>query len=147
MRTKTAIKVRYAETDKMGVVYHANYLVYFEVARTDFLAQQGFDWAACEDLGYVSPVLEVSAKYLSPLRYGDEAIVETWISALKPTKVEYTYYVYANEVARQKGKPAVTGTTSHCLVTTSTGKPVSMKKALPHLYSLYESVLESNQNQ
>lgn len=56
METSTEIEVRYAETDGMGVVYHANYLVYLEVARTDFLNKLGFPYADIEKAGYLSPV-------------------------------------------------------------------------------------------
>ena len=143
MRTITRIPVRYAETDKMAVVYHAHYLVYFEVARTDFLAQCGHDWASYEDQGFVSPVLEATVKYKSPLRYGDIALVETWVSALKPTRIEYSYAVYASDEAKAAGKAAAIGTTQHCIVDAATGKPQSMKKVMPVLYEQYQSILES----
>ena len=143
MRTITKIRVRYAETDKMAVVYHANYLIYFEVGRTDFLEQLGHNWASVEEEGFLSPVLEASIKYNSPLRYGDDAIVETWVSALKPTKVEFSYAVYASDSSKAAGKPSALGKTTHCIVDARTGKPQNMKKVTPGLYETYRAALES----
>ena len=75
MKVCTAIPVRYAETDKMAVVYHANYLLYFEDARTRFLEELGYPYARIEQAGYMSPVVSFEVRYGEPLRYGDVAIV------------------------------------------------------------------------
>ena len=77
MKVCTAIPVRYAETDKMAVVYHANYLLYFEDARTRFLEELGYPYARIEQAGYMSPVVSFEVRYGEPLRYGDVAIVRT----------------------------------------------------------------------
>lgn len=71
MKVCTPITIRYAETDKMGVVYHANYLLYFEDARTHFLEANGFPYKKIEDAGYMSPVVSFTVNYGQPLRYGD----------------------------------------------------------------------------
>ena len=63
METSTEIEVRYAETDGMGVVYHANYLVWFDVARTEFLQELGFPYDKIEEQGYMAPVLEAHVNY------------------------------------------------------------------------------------
>ena len=68
---RAQITVRYAETDMMGIVYHANYLPWFEVARTQLLREQGFPYRQLETDGYRLPVLEVAAKYRRPARYDD----------------------------------------------------------------------------
>ena len=73
MVVETEIPVRYAETDAMGVVYHANYLLYFEVARTDFLEKIGYPYARIESEGLMSPVVDVHLKYGSPLRYSSRS--------------------------------------------------------------------------
>ena len=71
IQSRASITVRYAETDMMGIVYHANYLPWFEVARTQLLREQGFPYKQLELDGYRIPVLEVSAKYLRPALYDD----------------------------------------------------------------------------
>ena len=86
MVVETEIPVRYAETDAMGVVYHANYLLYFEVARTDFLEKIGYPYARIESEGLMSPVVDVHLKYGSPLRYGDTALVRTKVTKVTPVK-------------------------------------------------------------
>ena len=67
----TSIRVRYVDTDKMGVVYHGVYLSYFEVARTEMLRAAGIPYSRLEETGILMPVLEASARYLQPARYDD----------------------------------------------------------------------------
>lgn len=67
MQATTTIHVRYGETDMMGIVYHANYLLYFEDARTDFLETIGYPYARLEEAGYLSPVVNVDVSYGAPL--------------------------------------------------------------------------------
>ena len=75
MHRHTPIKVRYGETDMMGVVYHANYLLYFEDARIDFLDALGFSYAErIEGAGYMSPIHDIEIHYKAPLRYGEAGI-------------------------------------------------------------------------
>lgn len=69
------IKVRYSETDQMGVVYHANYLIWFNIARDEIMNRLGLNVKQGEKLGYLFPVREISCKYLYPARYEDELIV------------------------------------------------------------------------
>ena len=77
MRVCTPITIRYAETDMMGIVYHANYLLYFEDARTAFLEAVGYPYKKIEEAGYLSPVVGFAVDYGEPLRYGDVAVVRT----------------------------------------------------------------------
>ena len=86
MKVCTAIPVRYAETDKMAVVYHANYLLYFEDARTRFLEELGYPYARIEQAGYMSPVVSFECATESLCEYGDVAIVRTWVSESRGTK-------------------------------------------------------------
>ena len=71
IQARASITVRYAETDMMGIVYHANYLPWFEVARTQLLREQGFPYRQLDADGYRIPVLEVSAKFIRPAVYDD----------------------------------------------------------------------------
>ena len=142
MKVCTAIPVRYAETDKMAVVYHANYLLYFEDARTRFLEELGYPYARIEQAGYMSPVVSFEVRYGEPLRYGDVAIVRTGVSESRGTKTTYSYEVFKQGDDVEVAKPCVTGTSTHCLVDSNTFKPVSIKRTLPELFDLYEQVCE-----
>mgnify|MGYP001782237821 FL=1 len=142
MKVCTAIPVLYAETDKIAVVYHANYLLYFEDARTRFLEELGYPYARIEQAGYMSPVVSFEVRYGEPLRYGDVAIVRTWVSESRGTKTTYSYEVFKQGDDVEVAKPCVTGTSTHCLVDSNTFKPVSIKRTLPELFDLYEQVCE-----
>ena len=85
------INVRYAETDKMGVVYHSNYLIYFEVGRTNFINKCGISYSQMEEKGIMIPLLESNCKYLQGAKYEDDLIVKTWIEELSGAKVKFNY--------------------------------------------------------
>ena len=87
------VRVRYAETDTMGVVYYANYLVWFEVARTDLLRQAGWSYREMEADGYMLPVLEASCVYRQPARYDDEIDVKTTGTLVSAVRVKFVYDV------------------------------------------------------
>ena len=142
MRVCTPITVRYGETDMMGVVYHANYLLYFEDARTAFLEAIGHPYALIEKAGLMSPVLHFECDYGEPLRYGDAAVVRTRIVLARPTKTVYAYVIFREGMDFDRDKPLVRGRSTHCLVEKDTFKPVSMKKAIPALYARYLEVVE-----
>lgn len=142
MKVCTTIPVRYAETDKMAVVYHANYLLYFEDARTRFLEEIGYPYTRIEHAGYLSPVVSFEVRYGGPLRYGDVAVVRTWVSESRGTKTTYSYEVFKQGDDIETAKPCCTGTSTHCLVDANTFKPVSIKRTLPELFNLYEQVCE-----
>ncbi len=139
---ETRIRVRYAETDKMGVVYHANYLLYFEEARTEFLENLGFPYAIIEEAGYMSPVLDVQLSYGESLTYGDVAVVRTKVVKVTPVKTTYAYEVYKEGQTPGVDKPCVTGSSVHCLVRSDDFRPVSQKKAAPDLYEAYKEACE-----
>src|SRR5919112_421603 len=85
----TNLRVRYAETDKMGVVYYANYLVWFEVARTDLLRSLGWSYREMEGAGISLPVIEAHCDYHRPARYDDEIEVRTEGRMLSPVRMEF----------------------------------------------------------
>jgi acyl-CoA thioester hydrolase len=85
--------VRYAETDKMGVVYYANYLVWFEVGRTDLLRESGWTYRDMEADGIGLPVIEAHCEYLQSARYDDEIEVRTQGSMLSPVRVRFAYEI------------------------------------------------------
>jgi acyl-CoA thioester hydrolase len=101
--------VRYAETDKMGVVYYANYLVWFEVGRTDLLRDAGWSYREMEMDGYALPVIEAHCAYRAPAKYDDDLEVRTTGAMLSPVRVEFTYEI----VRPADNATLVTGTTVH----------------------------------
>jgi acyl-CoA thioester hydrolase len=88
---ETHLRVRYAETDAMGVVYHANYLVWFEVGRGDYFRTLGQDYGAWEQHGYLLPVSEVYARYHASARYGDPIVVRTWVEEIRSRGITLGY--------------------------------------------------------
>ena len=91
---ESRIRVRYAETDQMGVVYHANYLVWFEVGRVEFIRQLGMDYKDMErEDGAMIAVAEVTARYKAPARYDDELIVRTTLAGVRGSIVRFRYVV------------------------------------------------------
>jgi acyl-CoA thioester hydrolase len=93
----STLRVRYAETDKMGVVYYANYLVWFEVARADLLRSLGWSYREMEVAGISLPVIEAHCQYLRPARYDDEIEVKTEGRMLSPVRMEFNYQVVRTE--------------------------------------------------
>ena len=90
---RTRVRVRYAETDRMGVVYYANYLVWFEVARTDWLRQGGSSYRDMEREGTALPVIEAHCEYRQPARYDDEIEIAARGTLLTPARVRFDYEV------------------------------------------------------
>jgi acyl-CoA thioester hydrolase len=87
------VRVRYAETDTMGVVYYANYFVWFEVARTDLLREAGWSYRDMEAEGFMLPVLEANCVYRRPAKYDDELDVRTIGELVSPVRVRFAYDV------------------------------------------------------
>ena len=142
MKNVTPLTVRYAETDMMGVVYHANYLLYMEDARTAFLEALGFPYKIMEDAGFMSPVVTVSINYGTPLRYGDKAIMVTWVSKSSSVKTTYNYAIYPEGANIHQDKPLLTAESVHCVVRRDTFEPVSIKREFPELFEAYKRVIE-----
>ncbi len=95
---ETRVRVRYAETDQMGVVYHANYLVWFEVGRVEFIRQLGLDYKSMErEEGCGIAVVDVSARYRAPARYDDELIVQTRLVAARGAVIRFGYRIVRAE--------------------------------------------------
>jgi acyl-CoA thioester hydrolase len=95
MTSETRVRVRYAETDQMGVVYHANYLIWFEVGRVELIRQMGLDYKAMEkDEGCGIAVVEANVRYKSPARYDDELIVRTRIDHIRGSILRFTYAIH-----------------------------------------------------
>src|ERR1041385_5691315 len=85
---ETTIRVRYAETDRMGLLHHANYLVYFEQARTELLRSQGGNYKELEDRGFFLVISKVEVKYRSPAHYDDVLTIRTTVTRTSPIRLE-----------------------------------------------------------
>jgi acyl-CoA thioester hydrolase len=95
---ETRVRVRYAETDQMGVVYHANYLIWFEVGRVELMRQRGLDYKRLEiDEGCWIAVVEATARYKAPARYDDELIIETRVLAVRGPVIRFGYRILRGE--------------------------------------------------
>jgi len=88
------IRVRYAETDKMGYCYYGNYATYFEVARVEALRNLGVTYKELEDEGTLLPVAEFNIKYVKPAYYDDELTVKVFIKEIPGVKIKFTYETY-----------------------------------------------------
>src|SRR5262245_55149956 len=98
--SETRFNVRYAETDQMGVVYYANYLVWMEIGRTDFCRQLGFNYRDMEREGAFLIVAEANCRYLAPARYDDSIVVETRLEQLNRRVITFGYSI-SNSETRQ----------------------------------------------
>lgn len=123
-KSATNIKVRYAETDKMGIVYHSNYYIYFEVAREDFIKAAGIEYKDMEDMGIMMPLVETRCKYHEGAKYADELIVETSLKEVSPIKVILKYDV----IRKNDNKIIAEGETTQAFVDKNTFKIVNLKK-------------------
>jgi acyl-CoA thioester hydrolase len=88
---RTRVRVRYADTDRMGVVYYANYLVWFEVGRTEWLRDTGWSYREMEEAGVSLPVIEAHCEYRQPARYDDEIDISTAATVLTPVRIRFDY--------------------------------------------------------
>jgi len=110
--TVTRLRARYADTDRMGVVYYANYLVWFEVARTEWLRATGWSYREMEHDGVALPVIEAHCEYRQPAQYDDEVDVAAHATLVTPVRVRFDY-----EVTRAAdGRLAAVGYTVHAAV-------------------------------
>lgn len=132
---KLDLKIDYADTDMMGVVYHANYLKFFERGRTALIEDIGYSYVAMEDAGCFAPVYDVQATYKKPLRYGEKAYVKTWIDLNDGIKTVYGY-----QIVNEQGDLCVEGTTTHIIVSKDSFRPKSFKKTFPEWFQKYEEL-------
>ena len=118
--------MRYAETDQMGVVYHANYLVWFEIGRVELMRALGFDYNSLErEEGCLIAVVEATARYKLPARYDDELVIRTRVSGARSSLIKFTY-----TIARAADEAVLClGETTHVVV----GRDMK-KRALPERY-------------
>lgn len=129
-RSTTHVRVRYAETDAMGVAYYANYFVWFEVARTDLLRALGWSYREMEAGGVLLPVIEADCRYRRPARYDDELEIRTEGRLTSPIRLEFRYEVF------MKGQDELmaTGRTAHAALAPN-GRPCRLPGRVVEAFS------------
>ena len=105
---ETPVRVRYAETDRMGIVYHAHYIVWFEIGRTDYCREAGEPYRAMEDSGLWILVTAVDCSYRGPARYDDALAVRTWLPELASRGLAFRY-----EIVNEENRLLAEGSTRH----------------------------------
>ena len=113
------VRVRYAETDQMGVVYHGNYAQYFEMGRVEWLRGLGLSYAYMEKNGIMLPVVSLTINYKKPARYDDLLTVRTILKKQESVRIEFDYEIYS-----EKGELLTTGNSVLVFVDMKTGRPV-----------------------
>lgn len=128
--TASTVRVRYAETDKMGVVYYANYLVWFEIGRTDWLRETGWTYRAMEEAGFQLPVIDARCQYRQGARYDDELEIRTRAAQVSPVRIQFNY-----EVARRTDDVLLAeGHTVHAIIGPA-GRPARLPDGLKELFA------------
>ena len=127
---RTRVRVRYAETDRMGVVYYANYLVWFEVGRTEWLRTTGWSYREMEHEGISLPVIDVQCEYLQPARYDDEIEIRTRAAILTPVRIRFDYEV----VRTADDTVTATGHTVHAALDPN-GRPCRLPVRVRELFA------------
>lgn len=121
------IRVRYQETDNMGVVYYANYFVWFEVARTEYLRSFGVSYKELESQGMYLMVASAGCEYKSPARFDDVVTVRTWIPELKNSSLRFEHSLHVDS------RLIATGESVH-VFTNDAGKPVRIPEEIRRMY-------------
>jgi acyl-CoA thioester hydrolase len=124
--SEARVRVRYAETDQMGVVYHSNYLIWFEVGRVEFIRQMGLSYKEMEEDGCGIAVVDLHIRYRAPARYDDELVIETRLVAARGAIVRFGYRILRSN----DGVLLCEGETAHVVV----GKDMK-KRSLPAKYA------------
>ncbi len=135
--SKKEIEVRYAETDQMGVVYHANYLVWMELGRTKLISDLGFNYAEIETQGIISPVIDLSISYKKSAKYGDLISIHTWIKEYNGLRIKYEYEIKQNDTV------LAIGISEHVCVRKDNFRPISIKKHFPNWHEAYLNAMNN----
>jgi len=120
------VRVRYAETDQMGVVYHGNYAQYFEIGRVEWLRNLGISYKRMEELGIMLPVVSLTMNYKKPAKYDEDLRIRTIFKQCSGVKIEFDYELY-----NQSDELLTTGYSMLVFVDMKTGRPT-----LPPAYVL-----------
>jgi acyl-CoA thioester hydrolase len=149
------VRVRYQETDQMGVVYHANYLNWFEIGRTEMIRALGYPYRELEKQGLLLPVVEVNLKFKQPAKYDDVIGIYTRIKSFSPMRIGFEVEIRrlseqeaaasdltAIQTEDRTGELLVSGVTEHVWVDHA-WKPARIHKQAPELYNLIKAIFDS----
>lgn len=139
MFSESKIMVRYAETDKMGIVHHSHYAVWFEVGRTDLSKLIGLPYRKMEKMGIGLPLLELHCNFRQTATYDDELTIRTRICRLTAAKIQFAYEIFKQGIE----KPICSGYTLHGIVDRLTMRPLNFKKKFPEAFDLFQRALEA----
>lgn len=129
MISETKITVRYAETDRMGIVHHSVYPIWYEAARTEAIKKIGITYSEMERNGIMTPLAELNCKYILPAEYEDVLTIKVGISKLTPARIVFEYEVYKTGIE----KPINTGSTVHAWVGKDL-RPINLKRQFPDIF-------------
>ena len=121
MHSRTKFRVRYAETDCMGIVHHSNYPIWYEMGRGDYIKMLGFNYREMEEQGIMTPLLNLNCSFGKPALYDDEIILRTKVILISAARITFSYTLGY-------------GTTEHGFVDSKTFRPISIRKRMPELY-------------
>ena len=138
MKVTEELTVRYAETDRMGIVHHSNYPVWYEVARTKLIKEMGLSYSKLEEQGLILPLLEMQSRFIKPATYEDVLLVTARITKFSIVKLTVEYEAFM----KSTGELINTGSTVHALVEKDM-KPCNTKKKYPEFYRMMEENCEA----
>ncbi|MGB9867439.1 MAG: acyl-CoA thioesterase [Bacillota bacterium] len=130
-------RVRYAETDQMGVVYYANHFVWFEIGRAELLRAAGIPYAEFERRGIFTPVVEAYCKYKSPARYDELIEIHTSVTTVKGTRFRFEYAIREHET----GRLIAEGYTVLAF-TDRSGRPIAIEQLHPDIHGMLKRMCE-----
>lgn len=133
------LRVRYKDTDQMGLVYYANYFVWFEVGRSEFLRSLGMSYKSLEQSEIFLPVIEAYCEYKYPARYDDELRVVTILKTLQEVRLGFHYDIFRIDPVEKKDLLLVSGETRHAFVNKK-GRPLVLRKQNPFLWRMLREV-------
>ncbi|EDM28215.1 thioesterase family protein [Lentisphaera araneosa HTCC2155] len=133
VEAEISYRVPYADTDQMGVVYYANFFVYFERVRNELLRNMGLPYTTLEADGLMLPVASANCDYKIPAKYDDMLLIKASISEMKGCRM-----LVKNEVFNQNGDLLVVGGTTHCFVSAETRRPVKIPENVMTLFNDYK---------
>jgi acyl-CoA thioester hydrolase len=132
MHIESRTRVRYKETDQMGIAHHSNYIVWFEIGRTDLCRATGVTYREIEERGMLLVVVEIGCRYRTPFRYDDEVVIRTSVMAAASRSLKFGY-----ELLDTDGAVHATGFSVHFWVDRQTRKPVSADADVMQAFAAY----------
>lgn len=130
IKKTTAIRVNYFDTDQMGVVWHGNYIKYFEIAREDLFRSAGIPYSKVEEMGIMMPIVDVSVQYKSPALYDQTVMAESRVSEMPKSTIRVDYTISSLE-----GRIIATGHTTLAFINSSSRRPCRPPKELMEVLS------------